>query len=556
VNSQNAGDFQFQANLDSDGSIDIRKYVFLIWQWLWLIFLIAALAGGLAFYISTRMVPIYATTTDLLVSEASSDRVSDYDVVRTSERLALTYSDLMVNEDILQEVIDKLSLQIVFEDLKDMVDIRTVRDTQIMKVTVEGTDPDQIANIANSIVSVFINRIYSIQAKRYASSIESLAVQLTEVEGKLKEVKSRLEVLDILTTTPTPAGEEVPISPHNIEREGLEAQELQYQLIYAELLTSYEQARLAETQSSANIIQINEATAPLKPIRPNILLNTIVAVIAALMLSMSFILVLDSLNDTINTPDDVSRILGTSVLGVIFEHKENSSVISQEDPFSLVSEAFRSLRTNLQFLNNNQEIKTILVTSPSQGSGKTLVSTNLAFMLAQSDKKVILVDVDLRRPTVHKKMNLPNENGITTALLNPDVSLYRLKKKTSAENLKVITSGNLPPNPSELLGSDRMKKIVEELKSKSGIVIFDAPPVLPVADAVAMSTLVDGVLLVLEPGVTTRTAARLTIQHLQRVNSKVIGVVFNNVKMKGQSYSYYYRSGYGYYQDSDYFNEQ
>jgi len=548
--------------------IDIRKLLFLLWHWAWLIILAAVLAGGTAFYISKQMTPIYATTTELLVIEGSSERSADYQDVLTSERLTRTYSDLLTNQDILQEVIDLLLLHLetevrkeiikpkkeMTEVLEEMIEVTPIRDTQLIAVTVEGENPSLIAEIANTIVRVFSDRISAIQAERYSESIESLSAQMKDIEEVLQDIQSQIEILEITAAAQTPEVEIGTVQPYNPEKENLEAQVVQYQQIYAELLTGYEQTRLAETQSSANIIQVNEALPPLEPIKPNLLINTLIAAVVAVMLSTGFVFVVNSLNDTIETPEQVESVLGLSVLGVIFEHKNNSGVISQDQPHSPISEAFRSLRTNVQSFNIGEELKTLLVTSPSIGSGKSLISSNLAVILAQSGKHIILADVDLRRPSLHKNMNLSNDTGITSVLLNPKRSLDKLFNKTTTENLTVITSGDLPPNPSELLGSHRMSQLIEELKQKADMVIFDAPPVLPVADAVVISALVDGVLLVLEPGKTTIAAARQTVKSLRRVNAQIIGVVFNNVQLKGSLYNYYYRKGYGHYQ-SDYFSD-
>ena len=541
------------SNYPVDEGADIRKVFFALRRKLWIIILAAILAGVGAFFISKQVTPIYQTTTDLLVIEGSASQ-SDYQDVLISERLTRTISDMMLNQDILQEVIDLYALDSDVETLKETIEVGSIHDTQLITVTVEGPDPTLIANIANSMVSVFIDRISNIQTERYSSSIESLSTQLKDIENILQGINNQIidleENIAIYTPEPDSETDNAKFQQYITEKENLEAQAIQYQQIHADLLTSYEQTRLAETQSSANIIQINEAVAPIKPIRPILLLNIIIAVAAAIFLTSGIIFILGILDDTINTPDQIEKFLGLPVLGVIFEHQNSSDVISQSHPLSPVAEAFRSLRTSIQ----HSKMETLLITSPSRGAGKSLISSNLAVILAQSGLKTLLVDVDLRRPSVHKYMSLPNEKGLATLLLNPKLAPKKLLSKTKTENLMAITSGDLPPNPSELLGSPRMASIVKVFSDNAEAIVFDAPPVLPVADAVVMAEFVDGILLIMQPGVTTISEAKQTVKNLRRVNANIIGVIFNGVKMKGSLYYYYYRKGYGKYQ-SDYFME-
>jgi len=542
------------SNYPVDEGADIRKVLFALRRRLWIIILAAILAGVGAFFISKQLTPIYQTTTDLLVIEGSASQ-SDYQDVLISERLTRTISDMMLNQDILQEVIDLYALDSDVETLKETIEIGSIHDTQLITVTVEGPDPTLIANIANSMVSVFIDRISNIQTERYSSSIESLSTQLKDIENILQGINNQIidleETIAFFTPEPDSETDNAKFQQYIAEKETLEAQAIQYQQIHADLLTSYEQTRLAETQSSANIIQINEAIAPIKPIRPILLLNIIIAIATAIFLTAGIIFILGILDETINTPDQIEKFLGLPVLSVIFEHQNSSDVISQSQPLSPVAEAFRSLRTNIQ----HSKLETLLITSPSRGAGKSLISSNLAVILAQSGLKTILVDVDLRRPSIHKYMSLPNEKGLATLLLNPRLAPMKLLSKTKTENLMAITSGDLPPNPSELLGSSRMASIVKVFSDNAEAIVFDAPPVLPVADAVVMAEFVDGILLIMQPGVTTISEAKQTVKNLRRVNANIIGVIFNGVKMKGSLYYYYYRKGYGKYQ-SDYFMER
>jgi len=235
INSQ----YSNQQNMDE--MIDIRKYIFLLWNWAWLIVLAAMLAGGIAYFVSKQLTPIYATTTELLVIEASSDRLGDYQDVLTSERLTQTYADIMTNQDILQEVIDILSLdgEVEFlndgkdgqkeltEILKKMIEITPTRDTQLITVSVEGENPALIADIANTVVSVFSDRIRAIQTDRYSKSIESLSAQMKDIDNILQDIQKQVEKIEITAAAQTPEAETGTIQPRNNEKENLEAQALQ-----------------------------------------------------------------------------------------------------------------------------------------------------------------------------------------------------------------------------------------------------------------------------------------------------------------------------------------
>lgn len=511
--------------------IDIRHYFFLFWRWVWMFALVGVIAGAVAYYVSSRMPLVYQTQTKLLVMEAASNQPADYNSVMVSERLALTYSDMLTNEALLQEVSTLLDSRVSPAELAGMIIVEPVSDTQLMLITVEGSDPILIADIANALVKVLIERVRSIQSDRYSSSKDSLSAQLAEVEKVLKDTTDKIEK-----------------SEDPAEKQRLDAQAVQYRQIYASLLTGYEQARMAEMQTSANIVQINEARPPSSPVGPNILRNTLLVALVAMMLAVGVIFAQDILDDTVKTPEQVEKILELPVLGVIFQHTNGGQPITQEEPRSQISEAFRSLRTNVQYSNIDEPVRTLIVTSPSPMEGKSLISTNLAVVLAQSGKKVILVDSDLRRPMVHKRMNVSNAFGLTSLLLQSELVLDGVLHRTKTIGLSALTSGPLPPNPAELLGSHKMSNMLEKLKKEAEIVIFDTPPVLAVADSVVLATMVDGVLLVLRPGSTTMGAAKQAVDSLRRVNVHIMGVVLNNVNMKDSRFN----KGYRYYQSSYY----
>jgi len=214
-------------------------------------------------------------------------------------------------------------------------------------------------------------------------------------------------------------------------------------------------------------------------------------------------------------------------------------LITVADPRSPLSEAYRTLRTNLDFSSLDKPIKTMLVTSAGPEEGKSTVLANLAVITAQTGRKVILVDCDLRRPTLHYIFNLKNDVGLTTMVVDDAAMESPPLQDTGVEGLQLVSSGPLPPNPSELLGSRRMGDIIADLLERADVVLFDAPPVVAVTDAAVLATKVDGVLLVVNAGGTKRDYARAAKARLEKVNANLLGAVLNNVRFDVSLHRYY-----------------
>ncbi|MBA3943096.1 MAG: CpsD/CapB family tyrosine-protein kinase [Herpetosiphonaceae bacterium] len=214
-----------------------------------------------------------------------------------------------------------------------------------------------------------------------------------------------------------------------------------------------------------------------------------------------------------------------------------SDLVTIREPRSAAAEAYRALRTNIQFASLDKPLRTLLATSTAPNEGKSTTLANLAVTIAQGEQRVILVDCDLRRPTLHTIFNLPNEQGLTTMMLREDAGL--LAQKTDIPGLVVLPSGPTPPRPADILGSKRMKEIILKLREYADMVLFDTPPINAVTDAAVLATAVDGVLLVFRAGDTKRDRAREAHQLLDKVNANVVGVVLTNVKGDQAQYSYY-----------------
>ena len=216
-----------------------------------------------------------------------------------------------------------------------------------------------------------------------------------------------------------------------------------------------------------------------------------------------------------------------------------SELITISEPRSPISEAYRALRTNLDFASLDRALKTLVVTSAGVGEGKSTTLANLAVVSAQAGRKVVLVDADLRRPTLHQIFGLGNETGLTTVMMDDAALAAPPLQATSVEDLSVLTSGPLPPNPTELMGSRRMEEVVAALAERADQVFFDTPPVVAVTDAAVLSTKVDGVLLVISAGKTRREYARTAVQRLEQIKARLVGTVLTNVQM-GAGFKGYY----------------
>lgn len=510
-------------------TIDLVKYLVLIWHWAWLIILAVIVAGASAYFISRLVAPVYQAKTTVLVDMAPSNKTIDYSSLQLSSQLTQTYSQMMTKSPVLEEVANRLGL---VEVNPKAILARPVANTQLITIFAESTNPQLAADIANTLVTVFADQVQTLQTTRFADSEQSLQDQMADIEAKIKLVNEQLAV----TSDPT-------------EKDRLDTMVANYSQTYAGLLQSYEQVRLAEAQTRSSIVQIEPAAIPLEPVRPRVVLNVIVAALVCAVLVGGLIIGIDLLNDTVKTPEEISNKLGVPVLGVISHHSRGEDVpITEAQPLSPVSEAFRTLRTNVKYAGASMEkpLRSILVTSAQPGEGKTEVLVNLGIVLAQNRMRVLMMDADLRRPSLHRRLGLDNLIGLSQIFVHPELGMSYSLQPTRITGLTAITSGDTPPNPSELLGSQLMGSILEELKNSYDILLIDTPPALAVTDAAVLLPYVEGVLLVIKPGVSSMAPLKRMIGQFYQLNAHVLGAVLNDVNLRNSSYGYYYRQ-YKYY---------
>ncbi|MFO0413715.1 MAG: polysaccharide biosynthesis tyrosine autokinase, partial [bacterium] len=319
--------------------------------------------------------------------------------------------------------------------------------------------------------------------------------------------------------------------------------------LYDGLLQRYKEVSVTGGVTANNISIVDRATPPEKPSKPNLLLNILLSGLLGLGLGVVAALVLEALDETLATPDDVEKKLGVAVLGVTpFLEKGEAPLEALADIRSGFSEAYYSLRTALQFSTPDGAPGTLLVTSARPAEGKSTTAYATALNLARVGKRVLLVDGDLRNPSMHRVVGVENERGMSN-LLSGSADLDGVVRPTSQENLFFIPCGPLPPNPAELWGGDRLRQFLAETRNNFDHVIIDGPPVLGFADSPILAAAVSGVLFALESHGTRRGQARGALKRLQVGRAHLLGVVLTKFSTKSAAYNY---GGYDYAYDYHY----
>ena len=597
--------------------MEIKYYLFILKRWAWLFVLGLILSTFAGYGYSRYQTPIYRSTTKVLVVRASQTQNSDLAYLNNQE-LGQTFIQLLNTSQILDPASEKLGFRINSRQITASL----ISGTQLISLQVEDTSPNRAAAIANTLVNVLIEQNDYLQSSRYKSSEESLNAQVEQVQSQINSLQEEIDHLTTANIEEQISNVETKISELQSEIAQLEYQvnyiesqnvnysfvppELNarlaqlkstlnlyqdiysnlvilgkptengtsdrlnylqqthdlYQQIYIQLLGDLESVRLAHLQNTPSIVQIEAASVPSNPVRPLPMQNTLLGAAVGLMLAGGIVFALEYMDDTLRSPVDVDQVLGIPVLGYIAEIKEaenSNEVHVTAYPRSPVAEAFRTLRAAIELSEENPP-KTILITSSRSGEGKTTVASNLAAIFAQSGKRVILVDADLRRPAIHSAVGIQNRLGLTT-LLRSSMKPEEVWKVlgNGHQKLRVITSGYLPSNPAELLGSDKMLHIMSDLHNNADIIIFDAPPII-VADVQILASIMDGVILVLRPGKSHAEEAKSTMTQLTRSGASVMGVIFNRIPKSGNqhygAYGYYSANTYHYYNKNGIYTRQ
>lgn len=513
--------------------MDIRQILKTLQRWWWLI-LAGTVAAALISFLATRATPkTYWSQTTLMVGGVPQQgaEITQNDI-GMSQTLADLYAALALREPILSSTLNELKLtDWNWELLRDRVSTRVPPDSSMIEVSVVDTDPSRAQIFADAIGRQIIAQS-NYNPDESAQTRQFTLMQLEDLQKKILTAQEQARKLEDEVTRATSARE---IAERRNRIDALQVQITGWQSTWVGL-----QRNLLDT--SPNSVRVLEPAAlPTVPIGPKMAQNVAIATAVGLVVSLIVAFALELVDDTIKSTEDARKIMSLSVLGTVAHLRGAdypSKLVAARTDASRAAEAFRVLRTNLQFSSMGSPFHTLMITSTRPKEGKSVTSSNLSTVIAQSGKRTILVDCDLRRPTQHAIFELDNEKGFTTMFLDGNSRIEDVATKVS-QNLWVIPSGPIPHNPAELLDSVRMNQLIDMLKSKFELVVFDVPPVLSVADATILGAKVDAVLMVVDSGFTRRTQAKRAKDALVSVGARVLGVVVNRVS-EGDEDEYYY----------------
>jgi len=404
------------------------------------------------------------------------------------------------------------------------------------------TDPRRAQLIADELARQLISSVE--KARPHDSNREFIQEQANSLPPKIKAAQEEIQKLE--------ADLAQAFSARQIQEIQNQIAILQNQVNTWQATYAQYQLLLGE-QGINTLTVIEEASLPTVPVGPQWKKQVLLAAAVGLVLATGAAFLLEYLDDTVKSPDDATRTMGLTTVGAISRIAGDNpadKLITVRHPKSPIAEAYRVMRTNLHFSSLDRPLKSLVVTSPNPVEGKSTTLANLGVVMAQAGKSVVLVDSDLRRPMLHKIFQLQNKEGLTSVLLQDEPSLDGHLQETGIENLRVLTSGPLPPNPSELLGSQKMRQLIEHLKDRADVILFDTPPAIPVTDAAVLAAQADGVLLVADAGRTRRNMARQAVESLRQVGANLLGVALNRLSPRSAGGYYYYYYYYYYAEDN------
>jgi len=518
--------------------MELNKYIFPLRKWWWLVAastLIAAIFSSLSVL---RQPAIYQARTTLMIGTTITNPNPSSNELFLGQQLAAAYADLANREIVRNATKNSLGMSQLPEYFA-----QALPNTQLIAITVNDIDPERAQIVANELAAQMIHLSpvsgqsdERVRQEFVRERLNSLEVQIQETEVEIEKLQEEL--------ANTFSAQQINNKQDQIAslQSKLSSMENNYGLL------------LSNTQQGAinTLTIIASAELPSRPMGSLKGLTILLAAAAGFVLAAGTAYLLEYLDDSLKSPDAVMNLFSAPILGRIFEQADGineNRLYDADDSNHPLTEPFRALRTEIDLAEMGQRLKTILVTSPDSGDGKTSVAVNLALSISQRGKKVFLLDADLRKPKIHKLFGLANDEGLADVVFARAVFDWRIGIK-EVKQISVLTAGNKPADPAELLSSEKMELFLTELKEVADVVIIDGPPLF-VPDAMILASKVDGVLMVVRPAHTRQSLAKASMEHIKLVGAKVVGVVLNRIPLRGadyyagKSYLYTYGSNYG-----------
>jgi capsular exopolysaccharide synthesis family protein len=513
--------------------MELKTYFRPVLKWWWLLAAAAVVAAVSSFVVLRRQPLLFQSRATLVVGKTVYEANPSGGDFYLNQQLAGFYADLAMRDPVRDATLQALGLEWLPE-----YTARALPNSLLIEILVADTDPTRAQLVSNELAKQLINQTPTNDSNN-GERQRFIENQLNMFETDITTTQDEIETMQLALGSMSSARL---IAQTQKELSSLEQKLSTLRSDYAALLAS------SDRGAGNTITLIEPASLPSRPTGPNTATMVLLSALVAVAIAAAAAYLIEYLDDTLKSPEEINHLLDLPVIGFITEVEKGKTLESYltKEPRSGVAEAFRSLRTDLEFSGVDKPLKTIYITSSEMESGKTSIAVNLAIVIAQSGKRVILVDADLRRPSVHRYLGLTNQRGLSD-VFRGNLDIYNATTPYKEGNIFVITSGTPPPNPSELLGSKKMDQILESLKKVADIIIVDGPPFL-VTDATILATKVDGVLLIVRYGYTRKNGALNAAKQLKRAGARSIGVVLNRIpRTSGAGYgygSYHYYPGY------------
>lgn len=514
--------------------MDINAYLKPLIKWWRLLFVVTALAI-VASSASVFLQPeVYVSRTTLMIGQMINNPNPDQGQLYVATQLAAIYAEMANREPIQVATMEALKISWL-----PSYEASVVPNTQLIEIAVTDTNPRRAQVIADELAKQLILQSPATNTAETGQRQEFVKEQLSSLQTQIRETELTIEELQ-KSLPELSSASQVASTEREIDDQTAKLTTLREN--YANFLTSSQEGAL-------NMLSVVErANLPAQAVGANKLLIVLLAGTVGLSLAAGAAYLIEYIDRTIKTTSDVERVLNYPVIGYLAEINAdiqtktpeaendmdsgggNNATYVWDNPNTSLAESFRLLKSNLEFFGINSPSKTIMITSPSQGNGKTTIAVNLALAMSMGDQKVVLVDADMRRPAVHSALNISSRPGLSD-VIRGDKTAQSVVKLWKKDRLEVITAGTRLPNVTEILGSRRIGAILEELKETFEVVVIDAPP-LVISDAYNLASRADGVIMVLVPGQTREEQAKVMKEQLDRAGAKVIGVVFNKITMQ------------------------